>query len=219
MTIRSKLYAAILVTVLGLTVAAGAGIWGMSRVGDRFDSARDASAASSLALELKFDVTDFNGWQTAYGYDNGRSRPEFVRSVSRFDRDLARARATLTNPAERRLVMRIADASDDFMRLDVQSYAAVQAGRTAEVKRLLLGPEITNFHRAAAAAQDLASLEAEAAAREDARFAQARRQALQVLFIAALVTGLFVAILLVTANDLARAAEGRFEDRRTAGPA
>jgi len=218
-TIRSKLYAAILVTVLGLAVAAGAGIWGMSQVGDRFDSVQSASAASSLALQLKFDVTDYNGWQTAYGYDAGRSRPEFLRSVSRFNRDLARARATLVTPAERRLVGRVADASDDFMRLDAEAYAAVQAGRSAEVKRLLLGPEIANFHRAAAAAQQLASLEARAAAHEDARFADTRRQALQVLFIAVLATGVFVAILLVTANDLAKAAERRIEDDEAGGSA
>ncbi len=219
MTIRSKLYAAIVVTVFGLTVAAGAGIWGMSRVGDRFDSVRAAAAASSLALQLKFDVTDYNGWQTAYGYDDGQSRPQFLRSVAHFNRDLARARSTLSAPAERRLVARIEAASDEFMRLDGQAYAAVQAGRAADVKRLLLGPEIVNFHRAAAAAQDLASLESRAAAREETRFADTRRQALRLLFIAALVTAAFVAILLVTANDLAKTAEGRIEDRRAGGPA
>ena len=140
MAIRTKLYAAILVTVLGLTAAAGVGIWGMSRVGDRFDAVRHAAAASSLALQLKFDVTDFNGWQTAYGYDNGRSRPEFLRSVARFRTDLAHARASLSSPGERRLLRRIESASDDFMRLDGEAYAAVQSGRKAEVKRLLLGP-------------------------------------------------------------------------------
>jgi hypothetical protein len=212
--IRTKLYAAIIVTVLGLTVAAGVGIWGMSRVGDRFDSVQEASAASSLALQLKFDVTDYNGWQTAYGYDNGRSRPEFLRSVARFNADLARARSALAAPHERRLLRQIESAFDDFMRLDVEAYAAVQSGRNAEVKRLLLGPEIENFHRAAAAAQRLASLESAAAADENATFRKTRRDALRLLLIAALVTGLFVVILLVTANDLAKTAEGQIEDRR-----
>ena len=214
MAIRTKLYAAILVTVLGLTVAAGVGIWGMSRVGDRFDSVQHASAASSLALQLKFDVTDFNGWQTAYGYDNGRSRPEFLRSVARFKTDLAHARGALSSPGERRLLRRIESASDDFMRLDGEAYAAVQSGRKAEVKRLLLGPEIVNFHRAAAASQGLASLESSKAARDDASFRDTRRDALRLLLIATLVTGLFVVILLITANDLARTAEGRIEDAR-----
>ena len=216
-TIRTKLYAAIVVAVLGLTVAAGVGIWGMSRVGDRFDSVQTASNASSIALQLKFDVTDYNGWQTAYGYDNGESRPQFLRSVARFNADLARARRLLMGAAERRLLARIGGASDDFMRLDAEAYGAVQAGRPMEVKRLLLGPEIVNFHRAAAAAQDLASLEGRTAAAENARFRDTRRDALRLLLIAALVTGLFVVILLVTANDLAKAAEGRIEHRPADG--
>jgi hypothetical protein len=216
-TIRTKLYAAIVVTVLGMTVAAGVGIWGMSRVGDRFDSVQKASTASALALQLKFDVTDYNGWQTAYGYDNGRSRPEFLRSVARFRADLDHAHGSLARPGERVLLRRIEAAFDDFMRLDAQAFAAVQAGRTAEVKQLLLGPEIVNFQRAAAAAQALATLESTRGAGEDARFRDTRRDALRLLVIAALVTGLFVAILLVTANDLAKTAEGRIEDRRAGG--
>lgn len=217
MTIRTKLYAAIVVTVLGLTVAAGVGIWGMSRVGDRFDSVQSASSASALALQLKFDVTDYNGWQTAYGYDNGGSRPQFLRSVARFNADRDRAQRSLTGPAERRLLRRIDDAFDDFMRLDAEAYAAVQAGHTVEVKRLLLGPEIVNFHRAAAAAQSLASLEGRTVVAENARFRDTRRDALRLLLIAALVTGLFVVILLVTANDLAKTAEGRIEAPRADG--
>jgi hypothetical protein len=82
-----------------------------------------------------------------------------------------------------------------------------------------LGLELVTFPWGAPPPQDLASLEGRAAAREQTRFADARRQALQVLFIAALVTAAFVVILLVTANDLARAAEGRIEDRRVGGPA
>ena len=100
------------------------------------------------------------------------------------------------------------------MRLDGEAYAAVQSGRTAEVKRLLLGPEIVNFHRAAAASQGLASLESSKASREDASFRDTRRDALRLLLIATLVTGLFVVILLMTANDLARTAEGRIDDAR-----
>jgi Tar ligand binding domain homologue len=43
MTIRAKLYAALAVTVAGLLVTAGVGIWGMSRLGDRFDEVQQAS--------------------------------------------------------------------------------------------------------------------------------------------------------------------------------
>jgi hypothetical protein len=206
-TIRTKLYAAIAVTVAGLALAVGVAVWGMSQVGDRFDSVRSASAASALALELKYDVTDTNGWQTAYGYDNGRSRPVFLRSAARFRRDLARARRTLVRPDERTLLGRIQSSFDDFMRLDGQAYAAVLAGRSAEVRRLLLGPEITNFHAAARSAQGLADLEASREASQDRSFTSTRRDALRLQVLAALVAGLFVAILLVTATDLARTAE------------
>ena len=177
MTIRAKLYAALAVTVAGLLVTAGVGIWGMSRLGDRFESVQDASDAQALALQLKYDVTDFNGWQTAYGYDNGASRPRFLSSV------------------------------DDFMALDDRAYTALQAGRTQEVKRLFLGPEITNFSRAATASEQLAAYEAGRVIGEDKAFKDARADALRLLIAVSVIAALLVVILLITANDLARAAE------------
>ena len=75
--IRSKLYTAIVIAVAGLALTVGVGIWAMARLSDRFDAVQDAADARALALQLKFDVTDFNGWQTAYGYDGGRSRATF----------------------------------------------------------------------------------------------------------------------------------------------
>jgi CHASE3 domain sensor protein len=206
-TIRAKLYAALAVTVAGLLVTAGVGIWGMSRLGDRFDEVQRASEAQALALQLKFDVTDFNGWQTAYGYDNGQSRPIFLSSVANFQRTLARARLQLKGPVERSLLDEISAAFSDFMRLDRVAWAALQAGRTAEVRRLFLGPEIANFKRAAAGAQGLAQLEDEHANAEERRFRDARRDALRALIGASIVAALLVAILLVTALDLARLAE------------
>jgi hypothetical protein len=87
------------------------------------------------------------------------------------------------------------------------AWAALQAGRTAQVRRIFLGPEIANFRRAAAGAQGLAQVEAERANAEERRFRDARRDALRSLIGASIVAGLLVAILLVTALDLARAAE------------
>ena len=211
MTIRSKLYTAIAVAIAGLALTVGVGIWGMSRLADRFDAVQRAADDRALALRLKFGVTDFNGWQTAYGYDDGRSRPIFLRSVARFRRDLTRARTELDGPAERPLVRRIAAALTDFMRVDAQAYAALRAGRRAEVRRLFLGPEIANFERAAAGAERLATVEAARASAEDRRFTDARRDALRYLIVAGIVSALLVGILLVTAVDLARSAERRLE--------
>lgn len=207
MTIRSKLYGAMAVAVCGFILLAGLGFWGMTQLGDHFDAARAAADDRALALELKYDITDFNGWQTAYGYDNGVSRPIFLRSVDRFRRDLARAKLRLRGRAETHQLGRMQSAFDDFMRLDDQAWAAMQARRFAEVRRLFLGPEIRNFHRAANAADDLAVLEDTRSASDNRQFTDARQSILRLMVIAALVAGVFVAILLVTANDLAKAAE------------
>jgi CHASE3 domain sensor protein len=217
MTIRAKLYAALTVTVAGLLVTAGVGIWGMSRLGDRFDEVQRASEAQALALQLKFDVTDFNGWQTAYGYDNGQSRPIFLRSVERFRANLAQARRELTRPQEQRVLDEIESAFDDFMELDDQAFAALQAGRAEEVKRLFLGPELTNFDRAATAAQRLAAYEAERVTAQDKAFKDARKDALRLLIAVSAIAALLVVILLITANDLAKAAEAALERRPPAG--
>ena len=71
MTIRAKLYAAIVLTILGPLATTAVALHGMTDLGDRFDEVQERARHESIALELKFGVTDMNGWQTAYGYDNG----------------------------------------------------------------------------------------------------------------------------------------------------
>ncbi len=216
MTIRAKLVMAIVVSVTGLALTAGVGIWALVHLTARFDGVQSASDARALALQLKFAVTDFNGWQTAYGYDDGRSRPVFLASVDRFNATLDLARRRLTRKSEHRLLNRVESAAADFMRLDGQAWTALQAGREAEVQRILLGPELVNFRRAATAAQELASAESRQAAREELAFKKARTDALRLLIISAILASVFVAILLVTAIDLARAAERALEPQEGA---
>jgi hypothetical protein len=206
-TIRVKLYSAIVVAVAGLALVVGTAIWAMDSLGDRFDDVQAAADARALALELKFGVTNVNGWQTAYGYDGGRSRTTFLGAVERFRANLARARRTLTRAQEVRLLDEIEAAFDDFMRLDRKAFAALQDGRADDVRRILLGPEITNFSRAARAAEELAALEDRHATAQQRAFRDARSDALRLLLFAALAAGALVAVLLVTANDLARTAE------------
>ena len=216
MSIRAKLYTAIVVVVAGLALTAGVAIAAMSHLGARFDAVQRASSARALALQLKFDVTDFNGWQTAYGYDDGESRPIYLASFKRFERNLAKARAQLRTAREQELLDRIERATDDFARLDDASWAALQAGRPDEVKRILLGPELANFRRAAAAAQALATFQTAQVAAENTSFESARSDALRLLVVCSIVAGLLVFILLLTASDLARLAEGRLEDEHEA---
>jgi methyl-accepting chemotaxis protein len=211
MTIRAKLYTAIVVAVAGLAITVGVAAWAMNELGNRFDDVQRAADARALALRLKFDVTDFNGWQTAYGYDDGKSRPIYVAAFRRFEQDLAAAREELDSAQETAVLERIADAADDFDRLDAVAWAALQAGRTDQVRRIFLGPEIVNFQRAAAAAQQLAELEDANATVQDREFEDARDDALRVLVGAGIVSALLIVILLVTAIDLARQAEGKLE--------
>ena len=212
MSIRAKLYTAIVVVVAGLALTAGVGIAAMSHLGDRFDAVERASTARAVALQLKFDVTDFNGWQTAYGYDNGKSRPTYLASFAKFKRDFAHARAQLRLEREQAILDRIERTTDAFARLDDASWAALQAGRPDEVKRILLGPELVMFQRAAAASQALAAFEAAQTTTQDKAFKDARSDALRLLVLCSIGAGLLVFILLLTASDLARRAEGQLGD-------
>ena len=218
MTIRAKLYTAIVVVIAGLALTAGVGITAMSRLGDRFDSVQRAADARALALQLKFDVTDFNGWQTAYGYDDGKSRPIYLASVERFRRDFAEARAQLRLARETKLLDRIERADERLRPARCAVVGSAPRWAPGEVKRILLGPELVNFGRAAAAAEALARFETVQAAAQDASFRDARSDALRLLVLASIVAALLVFILLLTASDLARRAEGRLGDETGGRP-
>jgi hypothetical protein len=206
MTIRAKLYAAIAMTVVGPLVTIGVALSAFAALGDRFDDVAGRSDRRALALNLKFAVTDVNGWQTAYGYDGGRSRPRFERSSRDVARLLARARRELTEPGERALVRRIERAFASFLRLDAVAYRSLRAGRERRVRRIFLGPEIANFEAMAAAAGRLAQTESRRAEQARREFDDERRDARRRLVAVALGAGVLIVLLLVTAWDVARLA-------------
>jgi hypothetical protein len=214
MTIRAKLYAAIAMTVLGPVVTIAVALSGMAALGDRFDEVADRAARQALALELKFQVTDLNGWQTAYGYDGGRSRPQFVRARGATEATLERARRELTDPQEAALLARLDRGLRGFLALDEVAFAALRAGRTERVRQIFLGPEIERFQEMAAAAAQLAAYEARRAEATRRAFDDAQRDARRQLIAVALGAAVLIVLLLVTAQDVARAAL----DRRGPGP-
>ena len=220
MTIRAKLYAAIVLTILGPLATTGVALQAMSDLGDRFDEVRVHARQEALALELKFDVTDMNGWQTAYGYDGGRSRPPFERSVADFRSDLARASGTLRDPRERALLRELRSEFDDFMALDAVAYRALRTGRGERTREIFLGPEIQRFEAMAATAERLARYEARRATATQEAFDDARDDARRRLIAVALGAAVVIVLLLVTANDIARMAlEGeRSSQRRQTAP-
>jgi hypothetical protein len=214
MTIRAKLYAAIAMTVLGPVVTIAVALGGMDATGDRFAEVSDRAARQALALELKFQVTDLNGWQTAYGYDDGRSRPQFVRSRGATEATLARARRELTDPREAATLAELNRALRGFLALDDVAFAALQAGRTERVRQIFLGPEIERFEAMAAAAAQLAAYEARQAEATRRAFDDQRLDSRRQLIFVGLGATVLIVLLLVTAQDVARAAL----ERREPGP-
>ena len=145
MTIRAKLYAAIVLTILGPLATTAVALHGMDQMGDRFDEVQERARQQSVARELKFAVTDMNGWQTAYGYDNGGvaadlravGRDASARPAARRGDAHGHARAPDAAGAAREFA--------GFMALDVVAYRALRQGREQRVRDIFLGPEIRRF--------------------------------------------------------------------------
>ena len=214
MTIRAKLYVAILLTVIGPVITIAVALHGMDRLGDRFFEVQKRADDRALALDLKFGVTDFNGWQTAYGYDDGASRPRFERSVRQFRIDLNAARNELTDRREARLLNEIRIRFAKFMQLDREAYAALQRGDDARVKEIFLGPELRLFDQMASRADELARYEARSATVTEKDFNDSREESRRGLIAVALGAALVIILLLVTASDIARMALETHRARR-----
>ena len=217
MTIRAKLYAAIVLTILGPLATTAVALHGMSQMGDRYDEVRERAESEAVAREIKFLVTDMNGWQTAYGWAGGDFRDRFLASAGDLRRELELASGELTDPGEQELIVRLDDEFRGFMELDEIAWRELQDGRPEEAKRILLGPELRRFEAMAATADELATLEADEAVATDNSFDDARDEARRRLVAVALGAALVIILLLVTANDIARLAlegERRARDRR-----
>jgi hypothetical protein len=205
-TIRTKIYAAIVLTVLGPLATTAVALHGMADLGDRFDEVQVRAEREAIARDLKFAVTDVNGWQTAYGYDRGQSRPRFLREARGLTAALKVAADTLTDPREQTLIQRLDDEFTEFMRLDTVAWRALQDGNGARTRQIFLGPEIENFEEMAATADELAAYETDQAEATDVEFDDARDDARRRLIAVALGAGIVIVLLLFTANDIARMA-------------
>jgi hypothetical protein len=212
-TIRARLFAAMVLTVLGPLVTIGVALSAFNTLGDRFDDVQRANAAQGLALDLKFAVTDMNGWQTAYGYDDGRSRTTFVTSAQSTKDLLDRAQRELTAPRERALLEELGGAYDRFMRLDEQAWQALQDDRPEATKRILLGPELEHFATMARAAGELATEQDRSAAAAAAGFDDARDTAKRELVAVGIGAGVVIILLLITVQDVVKLALERRDEQ------
>ena len=206
MTIRAKLYTAIVLTIIGPLATTAVALHGMSQLGDRFYDVSARGQNQAVARELKFLVTDVNGWQTAYGYAGGDFRDRFVTSARELRRELDIAADQLTDGREAPLLSRLNEQYGGFMRLDGVAWRELQGDNPEQTKRILLGPELRRFEAMAATAEELADYEAAEATATEAAFDDARDDARRRLIAVALGAGLVIILLLVTANDIARMA-------------
>ncbi len=168
-TIRAKLFAAIAMTVLGPLVTIAVAFTAFNALSDRFDEVTDHSGRQALALEIKYAVTDVNGWQTATATTTvpaGRSSTARRRTSAGCWR---RARPEMTEARERAMLAQVREAFGRFMALDVVAFDALKKGQDARVKRIFLGPEIRNF-------EDMAAAAARLAAEEERRTKQVQRR-------------------------------------------
>jgi CHASE3 domain sensor protein len=205
-TLRAKLYAAMVMTVLGPLVTIAVAFTAFNSLSDRFDQVVEHQDRQARALEIKYAVTDVNGWQTAYGYDDGASRPQFERSAQNVRQLLAAAQPEMTEPRERALLAQVRATFGRFMDLDAVAYDALKKGQKARVKRIFLGPEIRNFHAMAAAAAALAAEEARRAKQVQRAFDKRLTDAKKALVIVGLGAGVVIILLLLTTWDIARLA-------------
>ena len=131
-------------------------------MGDRFDEVSERAEHESVARELKFLVTDMNGWQTAYGYAGGDLRARFVASAAELRRELELAGDELTDEREQPLLEPAQRSSSTGSWSSTRSPgASSRPDNPEETKRILLGPELRRFEAMAATAEELADYEAE----------------------------------------------------------
>jgi hypothetical protein len=162
-------------------------------MGNSFDDVDARARDEALARGAKFGVTDMNGWQTAYGYDDGRSRPRFVRSAAELRRNLEQAAHTFT--AARTLAAQRPSVRVRPIHGPDGGLARSRAGDFKRTKAILLGPELVRFEAMAAAAERLASHQAQLAEGANRAFDDARDQARRRMIAVALGAALVIILL------------------------
>ena len=92
------------------------------------------------------------------------------------------------------------------MDLDEVAWRSLRTGDPDRTKRILLGPELSQFETMADTADELADYELEQATATEDSFDDARDEARRRLIAVALGAAVVVVLLLVTANDIAKMA-------------
>ncbi|GAA3289345.1 methyl-accepting chemotaxis protein [Dactylosporangium vinaceum] len=208
-----------MVAAMGLLLALLAAIAfvGLSAIADQRRATATVSRyqqVTRLAMQVKFRSADFNGWQTAYAFDEARgvagaaldtgaSRASFLAAAAAFRTELAALRDAGISGDQQRQVAATLELFDRFMALDAdiaRDYRSGGAAGVASANERVAVDEIRLFNRIAADIDTLvAGVDTEAgAATSRAQAASARATSVIVAVgIAAVFVGALLALVLI----------------------
>ncbi|MFI5915969.1 methyl-accepting chemotaxis protein [Dactylosporangium sp. NPDC051541] len=215
-TIRISLrMVAAMALLLGLLAAIAA--VGLSAITDQRRATATVSRyqqVTRLAMQVKFRSADFNGWQTAYAFDEARgvagaaadtsaSRASFLTSAAAFRTELAALRDGGVSADQQRLVAATLDLFDQFTALDeeiVRDYRAGGAAAVATAHQRVAVDEIRLFNQIAAGIDTLVGGVDQEAAAATSRAETASTRAVTIIIvvgIAAVLIGALLALVLI----------------------
>ena len=136
--IRAKLYAgfgAILVLLVGVAATAFCGTSNITSAADNIDTV--VSHKLVVAQEMSAAAGDFHYSQTKYVLVGPSARQDFLADVGAFRDVLAQADRNTTDPKGRATLAGVKASFADFMGVDAQMWAAVQAGHHRKALELV----------------------------------------------------------------------------------
>jgi diguanylate cyclase (GGDEF)-like protein len=117
----------------------------VNRLGAANDVVGVANARSQAADQLRFAAADMSAAQQAYVLGGAANRPDFDRSLSRFEASLDTLRTTAGDPVEHALIQKIATGYQTFLATDQLIWSAFQEGHLDLARNLTLGAETLDF--------------------------------------------------------------------------
>jgi methyl-accepting chemotaxis protein len=133
---------------------AGVALWSTSTLGSGYDDVtKKVAPQREQAIDMKYQITNVNGWQTAYGYDEGASRGAFEQSVKEFNASYDKLKALTRDwPTTAAVTARIGADFAAFMALDAETWKAGQTtgwGKDGRAAHLILNENIAAFTKVA----------------------------------------------------------------------
>jgi diguanylate cyclase (GGDEF)-like protein len=143
--VGSKLLIGFGALTLLLTLVIACLVLTVNRLGTANEIVGVANARSQAADQLRFAAADMRAAQQAYVLGGDTNRPDFDRSLSRFEAALDTLRNTAVDPVEHALIQKIATGYQTFLATDQLIWSAFQEDHFDLARNLTLGAENLDF--------------------------------------------------------------------------